>query len=266
MDYIKNNRKNMIAFTAIAFLLLLMILLEFIRFEFLQDDVVALIVKDGFTRLFGAIIFIIVTYLLGFTYLKPQKTKWKTVLLIVPPLLVSINNFPFVAYITGLAEVTEPAQTIVLFALQCLSVGLFEEIVFRGLILVLLLERLPKTKEGIFLSILISSIIFGSSHILNLFVGAGFSATILQIGYSFLTGMMWAVVFLATKNIWFSVVLHAIYNFVGLLFYELGTITGKNDLITIVLTTVLAVIVTGYCIWLFLQIKERDIESLYTTK
>jgi len=86
--------------------------------------------------------------------------------------------------------------------------GIFEEIVFRGLILTLILRQHSKLK-----SILISSGIFAAIHLLNLlnpdaeslFVGS-------QIIWAFSLGAMYAVLFIETKSLWPIILIHYFIN------------------------------------------------------
>ena len=57
-----------------------------------------------------------------------------------------------------------PLRTLGLAAL-CLSIGVFEECVFRGLIHGGLLARLGRTRAGVYAAALMSSLIFGAMHI-----------------------------------------------------------------------------------------------------
>ena len=155
-------------------------------------------------------------------------------------------------------------SAVLIFALECISVGFFEEVIFRGLILVLLIQKFSKTKQELFIAIVLSSSIFGLMHLWNLMMGASFYDTFLQVGYSFLMGMMWAIVFLKTKNIWFVVFLHAAYNFFGRVVTTLGTVNNQFDTATIVLTVVLSVIVACSMFYVFLQLNVKEVQELST--
>ena len=97
-----------------------------------------------------------------------------------------------------------------------------------------------------------------------MFAGASFGNTTLQVGYSFLMGMMWAIVFLKTKNIWIAMFLHATYNFFGQVMFALGTVDGRYDIITVIVTVLLAILVALYMIYILRKITSEDIKDLYT--
>ena len=76
-------------------------------------------------------------------------------------------------------------------------------------------------------------------------------------------GVLWAVVYLKTKNIWLVVMLHALYNISGLFFQTVGTVSNQFDTITIVLTTFIGLIV-AFVYWkIFLSIQTSDLWELY---
>ena len=187
-------------------------------------------------------------------------------MLFLPPLAVVINNFPIPALITGDAQILPHSAAVwVWFSLECLAISLFEEAAFRGVIFPMLAERRCKTKQGLFISILLTSAVFGLLHIVNLAQGAGIGAVVRQIGYSFLIGAMCSVVLIKTHNIWLCVLLHAVFDFGGKLIDTLGA--GKIwTLPAILITTVLAVLTTLHLTWQFFRPDPVPFEEIYPPK
>jgi membrane protease YdiL (CAAX protease family) len=104
-------------------------------------------------------------------------------------LIIAIDNFQFCAYFNGKMQLVYDKPTdIMLFGLYCLSVGLFEECLFRGLVFGILADVFPQNKKGFLLTYFVSSLLFGAMHIFNGISGA----TIMQVGYSVLTGGLFA--------------------------------------------------------------------------
>lgn len=86
--------------------------------------------------------------------------------------------------------------------------GVFEEIVWRGIILTLLLSKYTELK-----AILVSSAIFGAIHILNLANPqhpAIFHFS--QVVWAFALGIMYAYLFIKLNSIWAPIILHYLSN------------------------------------------------------
>lgn len=102
------------------------------------------------------------------------------------------------------------------YLLYYISVGFFEEIVFRGAILCLLEDKWKDKKYGVLLSVIVSSFMFGSVHFINLLnKHARWQEIIGQVLYTTLLGIMFAAIMIRTKNIWLSVILHAAFDIAG---------------------------------------------------
>lgn len=240
--------------------ILLLFLLTVFNIPFLANISDSKLIQDIIIRAIGASLFIYMIYTKGLkSYISFGKIDSKLLLITIPAFLIAINNFPFSAYISGRAEITGSISSIIIFALFIISVGVFEEIVFRGVVLNLFIQKSQKTKTGVFLAIVYSSLVFSLLHLLNVFAGSGFLPILLQIGYTFLIGMMFAVVYLKTKNIWTTIVIHTIYNIGGLMFSTIGTIYDQWDTVTIVTTSLLALFTIRFY---FLEFSKMDIANI----
>ena len=240
-------------------LMFLIFMVAIIDFQIFNNPLVSIMIQNSFLRILSGFLFLIMLFRFGYGRLLKFNNPYKSLLIVIPGIVIAINNFPISAFFAGRTTLSEPVYTIFVFIIECLSVGFFEEIIFRVVILLFLLQKLPKTKKGVLLAIIISSAIFGLTHIVNLFSGSSLNNTVLQVGYSFLVGMMWAVMYLKTNNLWLIILLHALYNFFGLVLFELGTVTNRYDVFTIVITSVLGIIVTIYSIKLFTELSETPL-------
>ncbi len=260
----KNNKTKNYTYQKISIILLIIIMISFSfvvaqLFENTKD--VTMITNSGL-RFLGGSVFVIILFSFNYASLFKSKHLRKSLLIIIPALIISVNNFPIIAFFDGRALLTEPVYRVYLFFIECLSIGFFEEILFRGIILVLLLKKLADKKNGVLLAIIFSSAIFGLSHVFNLYSGASIDDTLLQVGYSFLVGMMWAVIFLKTGNLWLTMLLHATYNFFGQVMFYLGSVDGRYDIYTIVITIMLAVIIAFYSVFLFRKLDYKTLIKL----
>ena len=216
------------------------------------DEDLRYLVDMTVTRALGGVIFLSMLINLGYNVLGgAKKLSPKMLLWCLPAFAVAINNFPFSQLIKGGAVIDAPAWRIVLLALECLCIAFFEEIAFRGVVLLGLIKRKPESRTWVFWSIVISSAIFGLVHLVNLYNSSPVSV-LMQIGYSALIGAMCSVVLIKTANIWLCVVLHGIFNFGGAVVEYCGR--GEIwDTFTVIFTAILALLVTAYMIWSFLR-------------
>jgi uncharacterized protein len=111
---------------------------------------------------------------------------------LVPFLPVILNVVPGLQFI-GAAEVTG-------LLLLALMVGFVEESVFRGLMLTALRER------GVWRAIIVTSVLFGLTHLANVLAGATVLETISQVAYTIAFGVAFAALVLSTGIIgpWYS--------------------------------------------------------------
>ena len=263
MDIKNNDKKTLIYQNAvIIFLIILMAVFAFVDFNMLENSLDQSMVRNSILRFLGGAIFIVILVGFGQKKIFTFTHAWKSLLIMIPAFIISINNFPIIAYFDGRATLTQPVYQVFLFLIECLSVGFFEEILFRGIILIFLLKKLSYHKYSVILSIVISSAIFGFLHIVNLWSGQSVGDTMLQIMYSFLLGMMWAVMFLKTRNLWLTMILHASFNFFGQVMFYLGNVNGRYDSFTVIITVIFGLITTYYSFGLYKQFKDQVITDI----
>ncbi len=153
--------------------------------------------------------------------LLPGRPSAGELLWLLPCLLVALANFPYSALIGGSA-VIERSDLVPLFLLKCLSVAAMEELFFRALLIPVVRDRI-KGKYAVLWTALLTAALFGLVHLVNLFYGGGVGATFLQVGYTFLLGCMFAVIFMKTGNVWFCMAIHFIFDVGGLIVTDLGS-------------------------------------------
>ena len=255
----KSKRRIVIA-VSLVFLLILTVL-EIFRKQIFDEIKYGNNIYMIATRFVGGAACLLFIYENSSRKMLRLRSSFKSLLVFLPCMVIAVNNFPFITFFSGRAYVDAPILEVLIYALVCLGVGFFEEMAFRGCVFTALLSRRKKRTVDVFWSIVLSSAIFGAIHLVNVFAGASVGSVILQVGYSFLIGGMCSVILIKTSNIWYCVVLHAVYNFAGGVVPECGG--GVIwDTPTVVLTTVLAVIVAAYVIYLLVKITPDDIDRL----
>ena len=93
-----------------------------------------------------------------------------------------------------------------------LFVGVFEEFLIRGLSLNIFLEKFGNNKKGIWLSIVISSVLFGLIHFANLTTGASFQGVLIQVISASFLGIYLSALYLRSGSVWTTAILHGIYD------------------------------------------------------
>lgn len=241
---------------------LAMVLFEYLPLSFGTDDAVLTgIIRMVITRALGTAMFVVLLAYLGYRVHRPAR-GWRSLVFCLPPLAVVVNNLPILALLSGAAQVVKPVSYVLLFALQCLLIGTFEETAFRGAVMLIMLERRRASTRQIFWVVVASSAVFGGIHLFNLFAGAGLWPTLQQVGYSFLIGGMCAIVTLRTRCIWLAALLHGIFDFCGFLLPTLGA-GSWWDVPTIIFTVLLALAVTAYMVVSLLRLRPEDVEPIF---
>lgn len=249
---IKIGRKLCISLTVVAIILLTLI--EILRpapFENAKINESFFVIL---TRFIGAALFFVLIKYLSYDILNPKYACGKAALYSLPCFAVAINNLPYVALISGDATVNAGAAELIFFAVECVLVAIFEEFAFRGVLFYSLLKKCDSRRKVIG-AIVISSVIFGLFHLVNLIYSADAGGVLLQVGYSTLIGAMCAFVLFKTSSVWLCAAIHAIYNFCGQIVPRLG---GGNmlNLPQIIITVIISV----FCaIYIILSILKTDV-------
>lgn len=257
---ISQKVKDYIEIIAIVLLCGASVALDFLHIPYLKDELQNALLSKIVQQLCGGFAAILIMLRIKIKlFARPQK-----LLYLIPCFIIAIDNFQFCSFFSGKMQLinTQPLD-ILLFIGYCLVVGLFEECIFRGVIFSLLAGWFPKNKKGFLLTYIISSVVFGLAHLLN-----GFSInTLLQVGYTILTGGLFAFCLIKTKNILFCALVHATYNFCGLLFGKesaLGLGTGVVfDLGTVLTMLIVSILVGVFVLYKVFTYSEEERIDLY---
>lgn len=232
-------------------LLVLVVLYEFLDFGYAGNEVLKPVLDMAVTRTLAGVFFLIIMLRQSFKVFNFEAERFvKALVSVIPCWLVVLNNLPVISLISGDAYITEPYGFIIPFVWQCLAIGFFEEIAFRGVFFLIFLKNHRSSKKSVFLTVAFTSIIFGLYHLFNLLEGASPGAVFMQVGYSALIGAMCAAVFLFTENIIVPIIMHAAFDFCGGLIPTLGVGSVWNTP-TVIITAVLAVTAFIYMFVMF---------------
>lgn len=183
----------------------------------IADGVTARLCGETVPRLAAGGFLLVLLILKGYGAPFRFSVKLSHLIWALPCLAVAVVNFPFTALIGGNA-VLDRVDLLWLFLLKCLSVALLEETFFRALLVPLLGGETTAKKLR---AVLLSAALFGLMHLLNLFSG-NVGGVLLQVGYTFLLGCMFAVMLLKTGNVYLCMLTHFLFDIGGLIVTDLG--------------------------------------------
>jgi len=162
------------------------------------------------------------------------------------PFLTALANL-----VGGLRPV-DPGRALTFLALA-LAVGLVEEVFFRGLML------RPLLKRGLWRAVLVSTVLFGLMHSLNVAAGWNALAVALQISYALAIGFGYAALVIRTGVIWPLVLAHALTDLFGYLGANTLTIEAAPSTIEVVISLGVIVIYVVYGVALLSHRHDRAV-------
>ena len=177
------------------------------------------------------------------------------------PLLAIAGIYMVLNIVYGIIESANfNIPTILNLATFCLLIGITEEFLCRGWLLNEFLERFSNSKKNIVLSIILSSLVFGLMHIVNIGAGQTIVETIIQIINATFLGVFFALIYFKTKNIWSVVLIHAIWDF-GVMLGDStklvdcvpGTITNSIFIYYCVVALIIVIAASGISYWIYKQ-------------
>lgn len=130
-----------------------------------------------------------------------------------------------VSVITEGTKLAIPSFTSVSTAIYA---GFFEELVFRGMLIAPMLRR-DQSRKSVYTALIVSSVVFGLIHGMNVIGGAPIDSSIMQVVTAALLGIIFGVAFLCTGNLWLGVLLHTVHDIIA--FSNVGA-TSEAGIIT----------------------------------
>lgn len=204
--------------------------------------------------------FVLLAALIAFLYMRRSKSglqkygfkkpygRMQAVAYYIPAIFMEALGF-----FTGFREINISYALSALFF--TLAVGIAEEFYFRGIMINLLKGK------GMKKAILISSVIFGVTHIGNVAGGAKLSLTILQILYAFVFGIVFAELFVLTKSLLPVILWHFIHDFFGYIQTPSAELLGPQ-LLFFTGIQIIALILYAVFLWKKLSIQHKSIAIL----
>jgi len=188
--------------------------------------------------LFSIVLLVLIISLKSTSYYGLTKVKnLKAYLYFIPlVLIVSVNLW------NGININNTPSE-IVFHILTMLNVGFIEEVIFRGFLFKMM------AKDNVKSAIIVSSVTFGIGHIVNLFNGADFIPTMMQIGYAISIGYLFVIIFYKSNSIIPCIIAHGVNNALSIFYVE-------NEVSAYIALIFLMVVPLIYAIYINKTVKE----------
>lgn len=186
----------------------------------------------------------------------PRMLLWS-----LPCFMVALVNFPYSGVVSK-AITFHGSNWMWLYILYVISIALLEEFVFRGVLYLTVKDMFRNKRHAPLLTVVVCAAAFSLIHLTNLIYGADIGLTLLQCLYAFLIGAMLTVTVMKTKNIWICILIHALFDFGGLLTAnKVGIASGDPwDLLFWILTITSGVLCAGHIIYSLIRL-EKDYVS-----
>lgn len=120
-------------------------------------------------------------------------------------LLILFASLATVVMIEGEGE--NRLQMLLIIVALNLMVGVFEEVLFRGILFAGL-----RARHSLTVAVVGSSVLFGLFHVINLSVGQSLSITVFQVVNATAIGLFLCAIMLQANSLWPAIILHAIWN------------------------------------------------------
>lgn len=137
--------------------------------------------------------------------------KWNDLQFTKPHSLVRVMWFPtiyLVVFAASFVFVKLPPLSIVMFvAINTLMIGASEEIMFRGV-----LFRAFDKAMSIWLAIILTSVLFGAVHTLNVFITGELGPAVLQSIAAMMSGLVFMAIVIRTGSIWPAIIYHFLWD------------------------------------------------------
>lgn len=134
---------------------------------------------------------------------------------------------------------------IFIYASMMIFIAFIEELLFRGFLINALKPK------GIYFAIIVSSVIFGLLHSVNIIGGKSMIDTIVQVVFAILIGILLAQLYLITNSIIPGMIWHFVNNFFNSISNKSENATQYYTLLLIVLLSII------YAIYLFWMMKKE---------
>lgn len=186
------------------------------------------------SEIFQMLIAIAFVCLSGYFWIyKRRKGFFKSV--VAGAILFALQIFSFVVtlYQALSSDTTQWVSVggIIVGIIGLIGVGLREESIYRGIVTNVLAEKYCQTSKGVFFTVFLSGLLFGSIHLTNVFVGVNFLSAVVQTCVAAGLGWVLAAIYLRCGNIWALILLHCLTDSASLFYGTFTHAMNQKDVV-----------------------------------
>ena len=181
----------------------------------------------------------------------------------------------FIAYLIVGVSIPVDGQATEFHKLSFLAIslsfaaGIGEELCFRGLLLGTLMRQWKDDHRKMMIGVLLSSVIFGATHLSNIDAGAGVFVSVMQAVSSFFFGVAVAALYIRSGNLLVPMFYHTLVDIVAFAtnpnMNEAGVVTGSYQLGDVIDDT-LCLILMIIGLWMLRSGVFEDIREVWDQK
>lgn len=128
---------------------------------------------------------------------------------------------------------------IIFYMFNMINVGFIEEIIFRGFLFKMM------AKDDVKSAIIVTSITFGIGHIINLFNGAEFIPTLMQIISAISIGYLFVIIFHKSKSLIPCIITHSLINALSVFHIENSALMYLEYIFLIIVPFIYAIYINN---------------------
>ena len=160
----------------------------------------------------------------------------------------------------------KPWYLVVYGVFSVIGIGVREECIFRGTLQNILAKKYAKSVKGIWITVIVTALTFGLTHVTNVFFGMDPLAVLTQVISATCLGILFGAVYLRSGSIWALILIHTLTDIAGLAqstFLYFDDIEDMNQLSWSWKKLIIYLIYIGFAAFLLRPSKHKQIcESL----
>ncbi|MBR6549185.1 MAG: CPBP family intramembrane metalloprotease, partial [Clostridia bacterium] len=110
----------------------------------------------------------------------------------------------------------KPWYLMVVGVVSVIGVGVREECIYRATIQNIVAKKHANSVKGIWITVIVGALIFGLTHVTNIFFGADPLAVLKQMVSVAIIGLLYGAVYLRSGSLWALILVHTLTDIVGL--------------------------------------------------